>query len=118
MIYDPDFAAHYVHYYLSEELQSKYSPDDIKKILKIHSDYMDLLVKSREDKTDKSPYLVEDDKLFAYMVKHAYEQNISVFYEELEIINQLELDFCDEMGMVTVVEEDDDEDEEDNWWRS
>ena len=114
MIYDEDFAANYIHYYLNDELKEKFSIEELLVIIQLQSEYFNNLVEPLFGEFYNKPLQVKGEDITAYILENIDSYYISATKEEIEIILDLEFNFMDEMGLIDHNGNDDDRDNNDN----
>jgi hypothetical protein len=100
MIYDEDFAANYIHYYLNDELKEKFSIDDLLVIIQLQAEYFNNLTEPLFGELYNKPLQVKGEDITAYIIDNIDRFYISATPEEIEIILDLEFNFMDEMGLI------------------
>lgn len=114
MIYDEDFAANYIHYYLNDELKEKFSVKDLLVIIKLQSEFFNNLDEPMFGEFYNKPLQVKGEDITAFILEHIDRFYISATQEEIEIILDFEFNFMDEMGLIDYDRKDDDSDDNDD----
>ena len=114
MIYDEDFAANYIHYYLNDELKEKFSIEDLLVIIQLQAEYFNNLVEPLFGEFYNKPLQVKGEDITAYILENIDSYYISATQEEIEIILDLEFNFMDEMGLIDHDVKNDDNEDNDN----
>jgi hypothetical protein len=114
MIYDEDFAAHYIHYYLNDELKEKFSIEDLLIIIQLQAEFFNNLVEPLFGEFYNKPIQVTDEEIKAFILENLDGFYISANEQELYIILELEFNFMDEMGLIDHDVKNDDSDYNDN----
>ena len=114
MIYDEDFAANYIHYYLNDELKKKFSIEDLLVIIHLQAEFFNNLVEPLFGEFYNKPLQVKGEDITAYILENIDSYYISATQEEIEIILDFEFNFMDEMGLIDHDVKNDDSDDNDN----
>jgi hypothetical protein len=114
MIYDEDFAAHYIHYYLNDELKEKFSIKDLLVIIKLQAEFFNNLDEPMFGEFYNKPLQVKGEDITAFILENIDRFYISATQEEIEIILDFEFNFMDEMGLIDYDGKDDDSDDDDD----
>ena len=114
MIYDEDFAAHYINYYLNDELKEKFNVEDLLIIIQLQAEFFNNLVEPLFGEFYNKPIQVTDEEIKAFILENLDGFYISANEQELDIILELEFNFMDEMGLIDHDVKNDDSDDNDN----
>ena len=114
MIYDEDFAANYIHYYLNDELKDKFSIENLLVIINLQSEFFNNLEEPMFGEFYNKPLQVKGEDITAFILEHIDRFYISATQEEIEIILDFEFNFMDEMGLIDYDGKDDDSDDNDD----
>jgi hypothetical protein len=114
MIYDENFAANYIHYYLNDELKEKFSVEDLLVIIQLQAEYFNNLAEPLFGEFYNKPLQVKGEDITEYILENIDSYYISATQEEIEIILDLEFNFMDEMGLIDHDGNDDDSNNNDN----
>ncbi len=114
MIYDEDFAANYIHYYLNDKMKEKFGIDDLLIIIKLQAEFFNNLVEPLFGKFYNKPLQVKGEDITVYILENIDSYYISATQEEIEIILDLEFNFMDEMSLIDYDGKDDDSDDNDD----
>jgi hypothetical protein len=113
MIYDEDFAAHYIHYYLNDEYKEKFCIEDLLFIIKLQAKFFNNLEEPMFGEFYNKPLQVKGEDITAFILENIDRFYISATEEEIEIILDFEFNFMDEMGLIDYGGKDDDSDDDD-----
>lgn len=114
MIYDEDFAANYIHYYLNDELKEKFSIEDLLIIIQLQAEFFNNLVEPLFGEFYNKPIQVNHEDIKTFILENLDGFCISANEQELDIILELEFNFMDEMGLIDHDIKNDDSDDNDN----
>ncbi|MDR1115629.1 MAG: hypothetical protein LBL33_05700 [Tannerella sp.] len=98
-LYDDDEAVEFIKNYLPEELNGKYSDDDINYIIDLIYDFYD----SKgfiEDGDDDKEVEINEDELIAYVIKNVLSDGIGEYdADDIPLIVEGEMEYCESLGM-------------------
>lgn len=97
--YDEDDAVKYIQKYLPQEMNGKFSDDDINYIIDIVYDFYES--KGLMDEIDDDTTIdIDEDEMIQYILKYTKKDKVNNFSEEdIAIIVQGELAYCESIGI-------------------
>lgn len=97
--YDEDDAVKYIQKYLPQEMNGKFSDDDINYIIDIVYDFYES--KGLMDEIDEDTTIdIDEDEMIQYILKYTKKDKVNNFSEEdIAIIVQGELAYCESIGI-------------------
>lgn len=97
--YDEDDAVKYIQKYLPQEMNGKFSNDDINYIIDIVYDFYES--KGLMDEIDEDTTIdIDEDEMIQYILKYTKKDKVNNFSEEdIAIIVQGELAYCESIGI-------------------
>lgn len=97
--YDEDDAVKYIQKYLPQEMNGKFSDDDINYIIDIVYDFYKS--KGLMDEIDEDTTIdIDEDEMIQYILKYTKKDKVNNFSEEdIAIIVQGELAYCESIGI-------------------
>lgn len=97
--YDEDDAVKYIQKYLPQEMDGKFSDDDINYIIDIVYDFYES--KGLMDEIDEDTTIdIDEDEMIQYILKYTKKDKVNNFSEEdIAVIVQGELAYCESIGI-------------------
>ncbi len=97
--YDEDDAVKYIQKYLPQEMNGKFSDEDINYIIDIVYDFYES--KGLMDEIDEDTTIdIDEDEMIQYILKYTKKDKVNNFSEEdIAIIVQGELAYCESIGI-------------------
>lgn len=98
--YDEEEAVKFIQSHLPQEMQGKFTSDEINYIIDVVYDFYDEKGFLNEDESDDTTVEINEEELVAYVLKAIKKDKIKPFSEEEVIyIIQGELDYCDSLNI-------------------
>ena len=98
--YDDTEAVKFIKNCLPDGLKNKFTDDDITYIIDLIYDFYDSKGLMDDDDDKEVDIEINEDELVAFVVKSALSDNIGKYEaEDIEIVVQGELEYCDSIGM-------------------
>ncbi len=98
MEYDEDESVKFIQKHLPEEMQNKFSDDEINYIVDLVYEFYE--EKGYLDEDDDTDVEIDEEELLNYVIKNAEEDKITDYSdEEIEAIVAGELAYCDSLNL-------------------
>ena len=98
--YDDDEAVKFIKNALPEEIQTKFSDDDINYIVDLVYEFYDSKGFLDDADDDEKEIDINEDELIAFVVKSALKDGVGNFEaDDVALIVQGELEYCESIGM-------------------
>ena len=100
-LYDDDESVKFIKKLLPDDLKQKFDDDDIIYIVDLIYEFYDSKgLMDIEDEDDDKEVDLDEDELIDFVVTNALADGINKYKaEEVEVIVQAELDYCESIGM-------------------
>jgi hypothetical protein len=98
-LYDDDEAVEFIKNYLPEELNGKYSNDDINYIIDLIYDFYESKGFIEEEDDDKE-IEIDEDELISYVIKNVLSDGIGEYdADDISLMVRGEMEYCESLGM-------------------
>ncbi len=95
--YDDDEAIKFIRNYLPQDVKSKFTDDDITYIIDLIYEFYEN--KGFMDDNEDEGVEINEDELVDFVAANAKKAGFKLNEEEIELVVQGELDYCDSLGM-------------------
>ena len=105
-IYDEEDSVKFIQNYLPQELNGKFSNDDINYIVDLIYEFYDSKGYMNMDMEDNEEVDIDEEELVQFVIKNALKDKVGKFSEdEITFIVQGELAYCDSIDIFLLVSE-------------
>lgn len=97
-LYDDDDAVKFIRNFLSKDIASKFSDDDINYVIDLIYEFYES--KGYLDENNDEEVDIIEDELIEYVIKNARKNGFTQFSEDdIELVIQGELGYCESLGL-------------------